>query len=208
MVRRPHSRLVLDSSVTDGIGRDIDHLMDVKLMVIRQMERRPELANRVFLEIGRKEPADTNASVTRVLRAEYGEAVPENVEIELQATAPADIAPLQLDQALGHLVKNAHQATISGERVRLRTWNSPEEVFIQVSDEGHGIAREHLRRVFEPFFTTRGVGKGIGLGLTAAYGIVRRVGGDVEAQSEGHGHGASFTIRLPRAAEVTLARVA
>ena len=42
-------------SVTDGIGRDIDHLMDVKLMVIRQMERRPELANRVFLETGRKE---------------------------------------------------------------------------------------------------------------------------------------------------------
>ena len=42
-------------SVTDGIGRDIDHLMDIKLMVIRQMERRPELANRVFLEIGRKE---------------------------------------------------------------------------------------------------------------------------------------------------------
>lgn len=42
-------------AVTDGIGRDIDHLMDVKLMVIRQMEERPELANRVFLEIGRKE---------------------------------------------------------------------------------------------------------------------------------------------------------
>ena len=42
-------------SVTDGIGRDIDHLMDVKLMVIRRMEERPELANRVFLEIGRKE---------------------------------------------------------------------------------------------------------------------------------------------------------
>lgn len=42
-------------SVTDGIGRDIDHLMDIKLMVIRQMEERPELANRVFLEIGKKE---------------------------------------------------------------------------------------------------------------------------------------------------------
>jgi uncharacterized membrane protein YheB (UPF0754 family) len=41
--------------VTDGIGRDIDHLMDVKLMVIRQMEERPELANRIFLEIGRRE---------------------------------------------------------------------------------------------------------------------------------------------------------
>ncbi len=160
------------------------------------------------LEIGRKEPADSNASVSRVIRSEYGELVPANVEVELSATAPADIAPLQLDQALGHLVKNARQATVNGERVHLRTWSVGDEVFIEVKDEGSGIAREHLRRVFEPFFTTRGVGKGIGLGLTAAYGIVRRAGGDLEAQSEGPGQGSSFRVRLPRATQVPLARVA
>jgi signal transduction histidine kinase/PAS domain-containing protein len=159
------------------------------------------------LEIGRREPADTNASVTRVVRNEYGE-VPANVQLLLEATVHADIAPLQLDQALGHLVKNARQATLKKERVVVRTWSTSNEVLVQVRDEGVGIAKEHLRRVFEPFFTTRGVGKGIGLGLTAAYGIVRRVGGDIEAESEGPGRGAVFTIRLPRAESVTLANVA
>jgi signal transduction histidine kinase len=159
------------------------------------------------LEIGRREPADTNASVTRVVRHEYGE-VPANVQLVLEATVLADIAPLQLDQALGHLVKNPRQATPKKERVLVRTWTTSNEVLIQVRDEGVGIAREHLRRVFEPFFTTRGVGKGIGLGLTAAYGIVRRAGGDLEAESEGPGRGATFTIRLPRAEAMPLANVA
>ena len=90
----------------------------------------------------------------------------------------------------------------------VRSWSAGAEVLIQVRDEGVGIPKENLRRVFEPFFTTRGVGKGIGLGLTAAYGIVRRAGGDIEAESEGPGLGASFTVRLPRAEASPLANVA
>lgn len=159
------------------------------------------------LEIGRREPADTNAAVTRVVRAEFGDH-PEHVALQLEASIPADIAPLQLDQALGHLIKNARQATQQRQRILVRTWNTEAEVLIQVRDEGAGIAKEHLRRVFEPFFTTRGVGKGIGLGLTAAYGIVRRAGGDIEAESEGAGRGAIFTIRLPRAEPVPFQNVA
>jgi two-component system, NtrC family, sensor kinase len=159
------------------------------------------------LEIGKREPADTNGSISRVVRAEFGE-LPGHVSLVLEANTPADIAPLQLDQALGHLVKNARQATPKKERIVVRSWSAGSEVLIQVRDEGVGIPKENLRRVFEPFFTTRGVGKGIGLGLTAAYGIVRRAGGDIEAESEGPGLGASFTIRLPRAEATSLANVA
>ena len=159
------------------------------------------------LEIGKREPADINGSISRVVRSEFGE-LPGHVSLVLEATTPADIAPLQLDQALGHLVKNARQATPRKERIVVRSWSAGAEVLIQVRDEGVGIPKENLRRVFEPFFTTRGVGKGIGLGLTAAYGIVRRAGGDIEAESEGPGLGASFTIRLPRAEAAPLANVA
>lgn len=159
------------------------------------------------LEIGRREPADTNSSVTRVVRTEFGDQ-PSHVALVLEATVPADIAPLQLDQALGHLVKNARQATPQKQHIVVRTWSTDDEVMIQVRDEGLGIAKEHLRRVFEPFFTTRGVGKGIGLGLTAAYGIVRRAGGDIEAESDGANRGSTFTIKLPRAAVAPLANVA
>jgi two-component system NtrC family sensor kinase len=158
------------------------------------------------LEIGKREPANVNVSVSRVVRTELGEA--PNVTLQLEAGRLADIAPLQLDQALSHLLRNARQATPRRERIVIRTFNLDEYVFIQVSDEGVGIAKENLRRVFEPFFTTRGVGKGIGLGLTAAYGIVRRVGGEIEVTSEGPGKGASFTLRLPAAEAQSMASVA
>ena len=149
------------------------------------------------LEIGKREPANVSASVSRAVRSELGEA--RNLTLQLDVDAPflADLPPLQLDQVLGHLLRNAKLATPNGEQIYVRTWQVNELVMIQVQDDGTGIARENLRRVFEPFFTTRGVGKGIGLGLTAAYGIVKRVGGEIEAQSEGPGKGASFTVRLP-----------
>lgn len=159
------------------------------------------------LEIGKKEPANVNASVTRAVRAELGES-PPNLVLQLEASIMADIAPLQLDQALSHILRNAKQATAKKEKITVRTYQLDETVIIQVKDEGTGMPRENVRRVFEPFFTTRGVGKGIGLGLTAAYGIVKRAGGELEAHSEGPGKGSVFTVKLPKAEEQSLASVA
>jgi two-component system, NtrC family, sensor kinase len=150
------------------------------------------------LEIGKPEPAQVNASVSRAVRAQLGDN-PPNLHLDLRADAPAAIAPLQLDQALGNILRNARQATPRKQAIRVETWNTEREVLIRVSDDGAGIAKEHMRRVFEPFFTTRGVGQGLGLGLTAAYGIVRRAGGDIEVASGGPSLGAAFTVRLPRA---------
>jgi signal transduction histidine kinase len=153
------------------------------------------------LEIGKREPANVNSSVTRTVRAHFGDS-PPNVTLVLDARHTADIPPLQLDQAIGHVLKNAQQAVKGPQKVTVRTFDTEAQVVIQISDEGVGINAEHLRRVFEPFFTTRGVGKGIGLGLTAAYGIVKRVGGDIDVESSGHGAGATFTVKLPRATDL------
>ncbi len=179
------------SNLDDGLEM-IDESLDGARRVGDIVKGLRELSR---LEIGKKEPANVNSSVSRVVRAELGEAT--NVALKLEATLMADIPPLQLDQALGHVLRNARQATMKKEKIVVSTFHTEDAVLIQVKDEGTGIPRENLRRVFEPFFTTRGVGKGIGLGLTAAYGIVKRVGGDVEVQSEGLGKGSLFTIRLP-----------
>ncbi len=150
------------------------------------------------LEIGKREPANVNSSITRMVRSEFGENA-ANVTVTLDADSPADVAPLQLDQALGHVLKNANQATQrSKQAVMIRTWCQGSEVVVQVRDEGHGISKENLRRVFEPFFTTRGVGKGIGLGLTAAYGIVKRAGGALEIESDGADKGVTVTFKFAR----------
>lgn len=180
-------------AIEDGLAM-IDESLDGARRVGDIVKGLRELSR---LEIGKREPANVKAAVTRAVRAEFGDS-PLNVTLMVEADLQADIAPLQLDQALGHVLKNAHLATPDRQQVIVRSWGQGSEVVLQIRDEGVGIARENLRRVFEPFFTTRGVGGGIGLGLTAAYGIIKRAGGDIEVESDGAGRGTTFTVKLSR----------
>ena len=70
------------------------------------------------------------------------------------------------------------------------------EVIVSFRDTGVGIPAENRSRLFEPFFTTKKDGKGVGLGLSVAYGIVQEHGGSIHLDSN-NGEGAAFTIRLP-----------
>ncbi len=111
----------------------------------------------------------------------------------------------QLQQALLNLVLNAEQAMKQSpvKRLTITAANEPScgAVLLQVTDTGHGIDGGNLARVFDPFFTTRGVGEGTGLGLSIVYGIVRDHGGQIWVESE-LGRQTRFTIRLPvRSAE-------
>ena len=102
-----------------------------------------------------------------------------------------------MERALTNLLNNAAQAVRDGGTVRVsaRALDAG-RVVIVVSDNGVGIPAEHLRRVFDPFFTTRDVGKGTGLGLHVAHACVERHGGKIAVESR-VGAGTSFTIMLP-----------
>lgn len=106
----------------------------------------------------------------------------------------------QVQQALLNLVLNAEQAmqTSAVKRLEVAAIMEPEcgAVLVTVSDSGHGIDATNLARVFDPFFTTRGVGEGTGLGLSIVYGIVRDHGGQIWVTSE-VGRGTTFFVRLP-----------
>ena len=71
-----------------------------------------------------------------------------------------------------------------------------EQIMIRFKDSGPGIPRENMSKLFEPFFTTKKKGKGVGLGLSVAYGIIKEHGGSVYANSK-EGKGTTFEIRFP-----------
>jgi two-component system, NtrC family, sensor kinase len=71
-----------------------------------------------------------------------------------------------------------------------------ENVWLEVADNGCGIAPETVQKIFDPFFTTKPVGEGTGLGLSLSYGIVKKHGGDISVSSE-PGKGTKFRVVIP-----------
>ena len=104
------------------------------------------------------------------------------------------IDPAQLKQALVNLVKNAIQAMTKGGTLILQTGQGGDGVWVSVSDTGTGIPQEQINRIFEPFYTTKK--KGTGLGLMIVQRIVRDHGGRIELESSPH-RGTTFRIWLP-----------
>lgn len=117
----------------------------------------------------------------------------------------------QLEQVIINLVVNARDAMKQGGAVSIRTSNVHQNesihcgqdvmppgdyVAVEVADTGTGIPSDILPRIFEPFFSTKEIGSGTGLGLSTVYGIVRQTGGFVSVDSR-VGHGTTFTIYFP-----------
>ena len=104
--------------------------------------------------------------------------------------------PSRLNQVFLNLLNNARQAIEGEGKITIRTRRAAEGVQIQFEDTGRGIDPAYLKRVFDPGFTTKGVGVGTGLGLSICYQIIEDHKGRISAQSQ-PGHGTVFTIVLP-----------
>jgi len=120
-----------------------------------------------------------------------GVAVKTKLSQNLTAT-PADAT--QLQQVLVNLVKNAMQAMTTGGTLTLQTGETSDSVWVSVADTGGGIPQERINRIFEPFYTTKK--KGTGLGLMIVQRIVRAHNGRIELESN-VGRGTTFRIWLP-----------
>ena len=107
----------------------------------------------------------------------------------------------QLQQVFLNLFLNARDAMPSGGWLLVSTRIEDDRVVAEIADTGSGIPAEHLARIYDPFFTTKAIGRGTGLGLSISYGIVREHDGEIHCDSV-VGQGTRFTLSLPRAAEV------
>lgn len=118
-------------------------------------------------------------------------------------------SPSHLQQVFFNIIVNAIQATPAGGRLEIKTsiciLKEAQEPFskgqkilkIEFKDNGEGLEKEDLNRVFEPFFTTREVGEGTGLGLSISLDLILKHKGNIYAESAGKGKGATFTVCLP-----------
>lgn len=104
--------------------------------------------------------------------------------------------PYQLNQVFLNLLVNAAQAIAERGKITIRTLRQGDLVAVAVGDTGCGIPPEQRAHVFDPFYTTKPIGMGTGLGLSVAYGIVERHTGHIEVDSE-PGQGTTFTVWLP-----------
>ncbi|MCU1259195.1 MAG: sensor signal transduction histidine kinase [Bryobacterales bacterium] len=102
----------------------------------------------------------------------------------------------KLQQVFTNLILNARDAMQPGGVLEIVTENDGKVVRVDVTDTGHGIAPEHLARIYDPFFTTKAARKGTGLGLSVTYGIVQEHGGTIEVFPNPAG-GSRFRIELP-----------
>jgi len=148
-------------------------------------------------------PADLNQIVRATLSLAAHKLKLGNVAVEqdLAADLPAVRCDAsQIQQVVLNLVLNGAEATHGrAERrlaLRTRAVEGGAAVALVVQDNGEGVLPDHLTRIFDPVFTTKADGKGVGLGLAVSYGIVEAHGGDITVASK-PGEGASFTVTLP-----------
>jgi two-component system, sporulation sensor kinase E len=180
------------------IGRKLEHYLDVAKGEITRLD----YIVTQFLHAIRPSPPqlapaslnDVAEETLELLRPEL-----ENRGLQLRqklarrlALAPLDAA--QMKQVLVNLIKNAMQAMTTGGVLTLQTGGAGDWVWVEVSDTGGGIPQDKINHIFEPFYTTKK--KGTGLGLMIVQRIVHQHGGKIELESR-VGQGTTFRIRLP-----------
>jgi PAS domain S-box-containing protein len=175
-------------------------------IIHREAKRAAKIVSNL-LTFARQQPAERQ--VTRL-----NEIVSDTLELRRYAMRSADIEvtlaldeslpetwadPFQLQQVVLNLVTNAEHALADKQgarHIRIRTFRDGPRLVLSISDNGPGIAKDQLDRIFNPFFTTKPVGQGTGLGLSISDGIIREHGGRIRVESQ-PSSGAVFIVELP-----------
>lgn len=179
------------ATIIDGTSRIRDLVKD-----LRAFSRLDE-ADRKTVLVG-----DSLASTIRLVSAQYAADV--DIQCALGANPPLECWPAQLNQVFMNVIVNACQAISakhrdgSAQRGRLtiRSEISGDDLVLAFEDTGCGMSPEVLSHMFEPFYTTKALGEGTGLGMSISYGIVKAHGGNIDVRSL-EGQGSTVTITLP-----------
>jgi PAS domain S-box-containing protein len=193
------SQLVMEKDIPDDIRED--------LKLIYNEAQRAANVTKNLLTFGRKhapvkQPNQINNIIEDVLKLRAYEHKVNGIEVKRQLAPDLPeimVDYFQMQQVFLNIIINAeHFMTEAHNRgtLTITTKKQNSTVRISIADDGPGIPRENLSRIFNPFFTTKEAGKGTGLGLSICHGIVSEHGGQIHAKSQ-PGKGATIVIELP-----------
>lgn len=208
---------LMQTRIAQGRSKEIDRYVDIA----QQATRRASALTHRLLAFSRRQtldprPTDVNRLITSLgdlLRRSVG----PTVDVEIVGAGglwTTLVDPNQLENAVLNLCINARDAMPDGGRVTIETSNkwfdrdaarardlpAGQYVALCVTDTGTGMSAETMQRAFDPFYTTKPLGEGTGLGLSMIYGFARQSGGQVRIYSE-LGHGTTMCIYLPRSTQ-------
>ena len=194
-----YSNMLLDEIADDTTKNDLK-------LIVEQAERCRKIVGGLLNFARKNQVRLTQTDIEKFVGQSIQSIIcPQNVSIKLQVELNDPYVFLDADQmmqVLTNLEKNAVEAMPQGGELTLAISEKNEEVIIAISDEGTGISPENMDKVFTPFFTTKEVGKGTGLGLPLCYGIVKMHKGKIDVKSNNDPEkgptGTTFTIRIPR----------
>jgi len=195
-----YSQLLVSRNDLDALAKkDIE-------TIYREALRASKITKNLLSFARRHEPEkryiSINETVEKTLELRVHQMKVNNIELvtELQPDLPNTMADFyQLQQVFMNIAVNAEQAMADAHgkgKLIVRTQKVDDMIQISFIDNGPGIAEENLKKIYDPFFTTKDVGKGTGLGLSICYGIVDAHKGRLYAGSK-PGEGASFFVELP-----------
>ena len=172
-------------------------------IIIVQIERITKIMNQLLTFARRRplerRPMDLRRTITDCLDVMQERIAQHGIKVEhvWAADLPSAYAdPDQMSQVLLNLIINAIHAMPDGGTMKIGLQRDDKGVRLTVADTGCGIPPQDIPKIFNPFFTTKEVGQGTGLGLTVVHGIVREHGGSIDVESEA-GCGTMFSIVLP-----------
>ena len=186
-----------------GAVKNLDEYNDTVKKIKHHVERAATITHRL-LGFARKisaeqESVQVNEIIPETLSFLEKEAKNNNIVVDLQldSNLPSTMTEgHRLQQVLLNLIDNALDAVDHDGKVTISTASTATDITIKVADNGPGIPAEVMKKIWDPFFTTKGQGKGTGLGLSISQNIIRTLGGALDVQSTA-GKGTIFTVTIP-----------
>ena len=194
-------QIVLEELEEDNIEFKRNRLLEVE----QQVERARDIV-RALLEFSREKSLSFKRVqfknlVEKAIDLIKGQLPSEiSINMEVPEDFEVNLDPKRIRQVLINLISNSLQAMTEGGVLTIKAWESIEDdarmLYFQVQDTGHGISKQDIDKVFDPFFTTNDVGKGSGLGLSISHSIIEQHEGRIDVESI-PGEKTKFTVILP-----------